>query len=240
MSHSKLSRFPGRTGTLACIVLMGLSTVALAAGSLLDTLSSKDATTGLRTALSQGIDKAVSQLGAPNGFLNDPKVAIPLPPTLQKAERAMRLVGMGQDADTLKIAMNHAAESAVAAATPVFKDALQRMTLADAKAILSGGEDAGTQYFRKATSEQLTSKFKPIVARETAKLKIAPLYDKYAGKAASYGLVSAQDANLNDYVTSKALDGLFSRIADEEKAIREDPLGQTSSILKKVFGAVEQ
>lgn len=225
---------------LALLSLILLSSAAGAAGSLLDSLTSKDATGGLRAALSQGIDIAVTQLGAKDGFLKDPKVAIPLPPALQKADRALRLMGMGKDADDLKVAMNRAAESAVADAKPVFKQALTSMTVADAKSILTGGDDAGTQYFRKATSAQLMTRFKPIIARETAKLQIAPLYDKYAGQAAKLGLIGAQDANLNDYVTSKALDGLFSRIADEERAIRKDPLGQTSSLIKKVFGAVQK
>jgi hypothetical protein len=221
-----------------------LCTAALAAGiaqvsaGALDALTSKDASGGLRAALSQGIDTAVTQLGATNGFLKDPKVMIPLPPALQKADRALRLVGMSGDAGNLQAAMNHAAEAAVSQAKPVFKDALTRMSIADAKGILSGGEDAGTQYFRKATSAQLTDRFKPIIARETAKLKLAGMYDQYAGKAASMGLLKTQDANLNDYVTARALDGLFSRIADEEKAIRKDPLGQASSLIKKVFGAV--
>jgi hypothetical protein len=219
-----------------CLIAMVSSLTQVSAGAL-DALTSKDASSGLRAALSQGIDRAVRQLGAPDGFLKDPKVAIPLPPALQKAERGLRMLGMSSDADNLKAAMNHAAEAAVAQAKPVFKDALTRMTIADAKSILSGGEDAGTQYFRKVTSAQLTEKFKPIIARETAKLKLATLYDQYAGKAASLGLVKQQDANLNDYVTAKALDGLFSRVGDEEKAIRKDPLGQTSSLLRKVFGA---
>jgi hypothetical protein len=230
---------PGRRVPLiARLSLLCSVTAAMAASPTLDALTSRDATSGLRAALSQGIDTAVAQLGANNGFLNDPKVSIPLPPALQKADRALRMVGMGRDADNLKAAMNHAAEAAVAEARPVFKDALQRMSVADARSILTGGEDAGTQYFRRATSAQLTSKFKPIVARETAKLKIASQYDQYAGKAASLGLIAAQDANLNDYVTAKALDGLFSRVADEERAIRKDPLGQTSSIIRKVFGAM--
>jgi hypothetical protein len=216
-----------------------VGSASYAASSLLDSLTSRDAAGGLRAALSQGIDTAVTQLGATNGFLNDPKVSIPLPPALQKADRALRMMGMGKDADNLKVAMNHAAEAAVADAKPVFKQALTSMTLADAKGILSGGEDAGTQYFRKATSAQLLTRFKPIIAKETAQLQIAPLYDRYAGKAAKLGLITAQDANLNDYVTAKALDGLFSRIADEERAIRKDPLGQTSSLIKKVFGAVK-
>jgi hypothetical protein len=215
---------------------MGLQATSLAA--TVDTLSSRDASGGLRAALSQGIDTAVAQLGAPNGFLNDPKVTIPLPPALEKADRALRMVGMGGDADQLKVAMNHAAEAAVADAKPVFKRALQHMTLDDAKRILTGGDDAGTQYFRQATSTELATQFKPVVARETAKLRLASRYDEYAGKAASLGLIKTQDANLNDYVTAKALDGLYSRIADEEKAIRKDPLGQASSLIKKVFSAV--
>ncbi len=211
---------------------------ARGASPTLATLTSKDASSGLRAALSQGIDTAVAQLGVPNGFLNDPKVAIPLPPALEKADRALRMVGMGGEADKLKVGMNHAAEMAVADAKPIFKAALQKMTVADAKGILTGGDDAGTQYFRRATSEQLTTKFKPTIARETEKLQLAPLYDMYAGKAADLGLVKKEDANLNDYVTARTLDGLFSRIAEEEHAIRKDPLGQANSLIKKVFSAV--
>jgi hypothetical protein len=226
------------------VAILAVSAAVLAftgpafAGAL-DSLTNKDASSGLRTALSQGIDVAVAQLGKPGGFLLDPKVMIPLPPKLQKADKALQLMGMGKQADELKAAMNHAAENAVAEATPVFKDALTKMTVADAKAVLTGGQDAGTQYFRKATSAQLTEKFKPIVAKATSKVQLASLYDQYAGRAANLGLLKAQDANLNDYVTSKAMDGLFSRIAEQELAIRKDPLGQTSSLLQKVFSAVK-
>lgn len=219
-------------------LLVLCSLVTIPAAAQLEALSSKDAAGGLRAALSQGIGTAVAQLGANNGFLNDPKVAIPLPPTLEKADRALRMVGMSGQADELRVTMNHAAEQAVAQAKPVFADALRHMTLTDAKAILAGGDDAGTQYFRRATSDQLTTKFKPIVAAATAKLKLASQYDELAGKAAQFGLISSADANLNDYVTAKALDGLFSRIADEERAIRKDPLGQANSLIKKVFGAL--
>ena len=221
-----------------CAAAICVGSAVWAVAATLDTLTSHDAAGGLRAALSQGIDTAVAQLGKTNGFLNDPKVAIPLPAGLEKADRALRMVGMGGEADKLKVGMNHAAEDAVADAKPIFKAALQKMTLADAKGILTGGDDAGTQYFRRVTSTQLTSKFKPTIARETGKLQLAPLYDKYAGKAAELGLLTKQDADLNDYVTAKALDGLFSRIADEERAIRKDPLGQANSLIKKVFAAV--
>ena len=220
--------------TLACA-----SVPALAHGGALDEISAKDASGGLRAALGQGIDTAVAHLGAPDGFLSNPKVTIPLPPAIEKVERGLRLVGMGGDADALKVAMNHASESAVAEAKPVLKQALQKMTVADAKGILTGGDDSATAYFRRATTESLTAKFKPIVSRETAKVKLGSLYDRYAGKAAEFGLVKGEDAHLDDYVTSKALDGLYSEIADEERAIRRDPLGQASSLLKKVFGAMQ-
>lgn len=219
------------------LLILGML-ITVPAAAQLQALSSKDAAGGLRAALSQSIGTAVAQLGANNGFLNDPKVAIPLPPALEKADRALRMVGMSGQADELRVTMNHAAEQAVAQAKPVFEDALRRMTLTDAKAILTGGDNAGTQYFRQATSAQLSVKFKPIVAAATAKLKLASQYDEVAGKAAQFGLISSADANLDDYVTARALDGLFSRIADEERAIRKDPLGQANSLIRKVFGAL--
>jgi hypothetical protein len=212
---------------------------ASAASPAFDALTTKEAAGGLHEALSKGIDVAVSQLGAKNGFLNDPKVAIALPEPLERAERALTMIGMGGQGDELRATMNHAAENAVSQARPVFTQALKHMTLADAKAILTGGHDAGTQYFRRATSTQLSAKFRPIVAAETAKLGLARKYNEYAGKAAQVGLISSQMANLDDYVTSKALDGLFSRMADEERAIRKDPLSQGSELVKKVFGALQ-
>jgi Protein of unknown function (DUF4197) len=123
-------------------------------------------------------------------------------------------------------------------ALPVLKNALHSMSLQDAKGILTGGNDAATAYFRRTTSGELGTRFKPIVARATARLKLADLYNRYAGQAAKFGLLKSQDANVDDYVTGKALDGLYMEMAAEEQAIRQDPLGQTSSLIKKVFGAL--
>jgi hypothetical protein len=223
---------------LALLLLAGCAAVALAGTAALNALSSRDAAAGLRDALAKGIDVAVSQLGANNGFLNDPKVTIPLPSALEKAQRGLAMIGMGAQGEQLKATMNHAAEASVAQAKPVFKQALQHMTVSDAKGILTGGDGAATAYFRHATSTQLTAKFKPVVASATAKLGLAAKYDQYAGKASQLGLLPAQDAKLDDYVTAKALDGLFSRIAEEEHEIRRNPLGQASSLIKKVFGAL--
>ena len=233
----------GRCGALLlrCALLVVTTLGATSAiAEALDLLSSKDAAGGLRAALGQGIDTAVAHLGATDGFLNNAKVSIPLPPALQKVEKGLRLIGRGGDADDLKTAMNHAAEAAMAEAKPVLKQALQRMTLADAKGILTGGDDAGTQYFQRTTASTLTTKFKPIVARATAKVKLGALYDQYAGKAALFGLLKNEDANLDDYVTGRALSGLYTVMADEERAIRKDPLGQASSLIKKVFGSLQK
>ena len=225
----------------ACVLLL-LHSVLLgtqpARAATLDSLTAVDASAGVKAALSQGIRSAVSQLSAADGFLKNPKVTIPLPRALERADAAMRMIGMGGQTDELRVAMNHAAESAVGEATPVLKKALQRMSLADAKGILTGGDDAATAYFQRSCAAEIKTRFKPIVARATAKLKLASLYDQYAGKAAQLGLVSAEDATLDDYVTRKALDGLFIEIADEERAIRKDPLGQASGLIKKVFGSL--
>jgi hypothetical protein len=232
-------RTPILASLALCTVLSAaVPAIVLADAAALQALSSQDAAGGLKAALSKGIGTAVTQLGAKNGFLNDPKVAIPLPANLDKADRALRMVGMGKDADELKVTMNHAAEDAVSQAKPIFEQALHHMSVSDAKGILTGGEGSATAYFRKATSGQLTQKFRPVVAAETAKLGLAKKYDEYAGKASQLGLLSAKDANLDDYVTGKALDGLFSRIADEEHEIRTHPMEQASSLIKKVFGAL--
>jgi len=229
---------PGRSLVLLAFGLLLASPWTAGGAVSLQDLTAKDASAGLRSALGQGIDRAVDQLGVADGFLGNPQFAIPLPPALQKAERALRLVGMSGDADELHTAMNRAAEAAVAAAKPVFRQALQRMTIADAKGILTGGDDAATQYFRRTTGEQLAAKFRPIVARETAKARLGALYDRYAGQAAQFGLVRSEDANLDDYVTARALDALYGAIAAEERAIRRDPVGQASAIVRKVFGAL--
>jgi hypothetical protein len=235
--ETRMMRLPHRHPLRAMLLFAALAAAGPALAVSLADLTPKDAGAGLKAALGQGVDRAVATLGAPGGFLGNPTVEIPLPPALEKADRALRFVGLGGQADELKATMNHAAEAAVAEAAPTFRKALRNMTVADAKGILSGGDDAATQYFRRSSSDELRARFRPIVARATARLKLASVYNRYAGKAAELGLVSGDDADLDGYVTGKAMDGLFMVIADEERAIRQDPLGQASRILKKVFGA---
>ncbi|MEO8626650.1 MAG: DUF4197 domain-containing protein [Betaproteobacteria bacterium] len=231
----------GVRGAIAwsAIVLLGatISTSAFAQASLSD-LSNKEASKGLREALIEGARKAADELGKPDGFLGNAKVKIPLPSSLQRMESVMRNVGMGKQADDLVTTMNRAAEAAVPEAKPLLIAAVKRMTLQDAKGILSGPDDAATEYFRKITSDALTARFLPIVKQATSKVKLAETYNNFAGMASSFGLLDKKNANLDTYVTQKALDGLFLMMAEEEKTIRTNPVGAATDIVKKVFGAI--
>lgn len=206
----------------------------------LDDITNKDATGGLKQALTQGASAAVANLGRTDGFLGNPKVKIPLPEGLRQAESLMRTMGMGKQADELVTAMNRAAESAVSEAKPILLDSVKKMSVQDAKQILTGGDDSVTQYFRRTTSDQLMQRFKPIVTKATSKVKLADKYDSLAGRAARFGLIKSEDAKIDNYVTQKAMDGLYAMIAEQEHAIRKDPLGATGSLAKKVFGALGQ
>ena len=212
------------------------ATLAQAAG--LDAISTGDASAGVKEALAKGADYAVASLGKDGGFLNNSKVKIPLPGYLQKAESGLRMFGLGKQADELTNTMNHAAEQAVAEAKPILTDSIKKMSVQDAKGILTGGEDSVTQYFKRTSTDQLTLKFKPIVQASTKKLQLAEQYNSFAGKAASAGLVDKKDDDIDAYVTQKAIDGLFLMIAEEEKKLRSNPVGAGSDLLKKVFGAL--
>ena len=201
-------------------------------------LSNKDTVAGMKEALTKGSQAAVEMLAKQDGFLGNDRVRIRLPESLHQVEGLMRGLGMGKYADELVTTMNRAAEAAVAEARPLLVNAVKNMSVEDAKGILTGGEDAATQYFRRSTSAGLTSKFLPIVKKATQKVKLADKYNEFAGKGAKLGLIDRKDADLNNYVTQKALDGLFLMIAEEEKKIRKDPVGSASSIISKVFGAI--
>jgi hypothetical protein len=219
---------------LACAGLL----VAAPAAAQLERISNKDAVAGLKAALEKGSQAAVAQLGRTDGFFGDARVKIPLPESLRRAEGLMRRLGMGRYADELELTMNRAAEAAVPEAKPLLIDAVKKMTVQDAKGILTGGDTAGTEYFRRTTQDQLRKKFLPIVQQATRKVQLAEKYNQYAEVGARFGLVSEQDASLDQYVAQKTLDGLYFMIAEEEKKIRQDPLGSASGIIKKVFGAL--
>mgnify|MGYP003536694567 CR=1 FL=1 len=239
MSYNRLYTYqPCALRSLLAALALTLAATNVSAQTALASLSSKDQTTGLKTALTQAAQAAVGRLGKTDGFLADPEVRIPLPGKLEKAQRTLKMLGLNKQTDELVTAMNRAAEAAVPEAKVLFISAIKQMSVAGARGVLSGVEDAAEQYFRDTMTDKLAERFLPIVGRETRKVELSERYNEVAGKLSQLGLVDTKDANLDSYVTNKALDGLFLVMAKEEAAIRKDPLGQSSSILKKVFGAI--
>jgi len=220
-------------GVLAGVVICGHAAAQNLAG-----ITNQDAVQALKDALVQGSNKAVAQLSAPNGFFGNPQVKIPLPDTIRRVESGLRMLGMGRQADELVASMNHAAEMAVREATPLLVSSVKSMSVSDAKGILTGPDDAATQYFKRTTSDALTQRFLPIVKEMTAKVQLAQQYNGLAGQAAQLGLISKEDSNIDLYVTRKALDGLYLVIAEQERSIRRDPMGAATSIAKKVFSSL--
>lgn len=206
----------------------------------LSELSNQDASGGVKAALEQGAALAVAKLGAENGFLNNERVRIPLPKILEQARPLLKMTGKSQQLDDLVIQMNHAAEAAVPLAKPLLLDAVKSMTISDAKNILTGGDTSVTDFFRAKTSPQLAVQFLPIVKKVTDRSNLASKYNTTMAMAPRMGLVSKEQATVEGYVTQRALDGLYTMIAEEEKAIRADPIGTGSKLLGKVFGALKQ
>lgn len=219
-------------------VCFGLSGGLVQAMSLAD-LSQGEASQGLKTALEQGAKAAVLQLGQTNGFLGNEKVRIPLPGYLNDAATLLRTLGQGQQLDELVTAMNRAAEAAVPQARDLLLGAVRGMSVGDAKKILGGGDTSVTAFFADKTRTPLSQKFQPVVTRSTERVGLAAKYNQIAGKAAELGLVRREDASIQQYVTGKALDGLYFMIGEEERKIRRDPVGSGSAVLSKVFGALK-
>ena len=202
---------------------------------------------GLREALGIGVQRAVESLGKLDGFLKDAKVRIPLPEGLQKVETGLRRLGQGELADQFETAMNRAAEQAVPEAAGILGESVKQMTLADARAILSSTNTAATDYFRRTSEAELRTRLLPIVQSATAQAGVTGRYKEMLNKSGLGGsgflgglgrsLVGADNLDLDDYVTRKALEGLFVKIGDEETRIRENPKARSTELLKKVFGA---
>ena len=214
---------------VAFTALAGLSAARAAAGA-------GDASLGVRTALERGAAAAVARLGQSGGFLDDPRVRIPLPGLLADAAKLLGAIGQQERVDALVTAMNRAAEAAIPEAKALLISAVRSMSLGDARRIVTGGDNAATEFFAAKTREPLAARFLPIIERETRKVALAEKYDAVAGQAAGFGLLRREDASLPRYVTGKALDGLFLVIGEEERKIRSDPIGTGSAILGRVFG----
>lgn len=216
----------------------------------LGALSEDQVAQGLKEALGKGVQQAVAQLGSQGGFLTNLNVKIPIPASLQKVEKTLRTLKQEALADEFITTMNRAAEQAVPQAATIFADSIKQMTIADAKAILTGPEDSATQYFRKTSTNALEKAFLPIVKQATAKAGVTSSYKRMMDAAGAGALgqspggalgalgVSRDATDIDAYVTRKATDGLFKMVAEEEKRIRQNPLARSTDVLKKVFGAV--
>jgi hypothetical protein len=229
-------RVKRRKFTAAGLASAGLCLLAAPARAA---LSETDAAAGIRAALERGAAEAVNRLGRPDGFLGNPKVRIPLPKFVADAAKLLRGTGQQQRIDELMTAMNRAAERAVPHARPMLISAVKSMSLSDARRILSGDDDPATQFFVSKTRRPLIAKFLPIVTEATQKVSLADKYNAVAGRAHELGLIKQEDADIQHYVTGKALDGLYYMIGEEERRIRKNPAATGSAILKKVFGSLK-
>lgn len=203
-------------------------------------LTQSDMVGGLKEALEKGAREAIVKLGKPDGFLKNAEVAIPMPDSLKKVDKLMRKLGQDKMADEFVATLNHAAEQAVPEAASLFTDAIARMSVQDALAILKGPDNAATEYFRKTSGAQLTARFRPIVQAATDKAGVTNAYKSLMGKAGPLAKALGKDHDLDTFVTDKTVDGLFKMIAAEEKSIRQDPLARSTDLLKKVFGAISK
>jgi hypothetical protein len=211
-------------------------------------LSEAQVVTGLKEALAAGTQFATTNLGRPDGFLKNPQVRIPLPESLHKVENGLRAVGQGALADEFVVTMNRAAEQAVPEAVGVLSESVRQMSIADAKSILTGTNTAATDYFRRTASTNLFARFLPIVKKSTDQAGVTSAYKRLLDKTNVGGfslgnlggLGTRNNIDIDSYVTQRALDGLFTKIAEQERLIRENPGARSTEILQKVFGVLNK
>jgi hypothetical protein len=200
------------------------------------TLSNDKITAGLKEALKVSTGKAVASTGRPDGFLNNDAIKILLPEKMRTAGKGLRLVGMGPQLDDLEVGMNRAAEQATPLAKQIFLNALYNMTINDARGIFTGGDNAATDYFRRQSSGELTTAFKPIVHRALQRVGVIKQYNQLMQNSIAAPLLQKQGFDFDNYVVGKTLDGLFYMLGQEEKQIRNDPAARTTALLREVFG----
>ncbi|MEO7052566.1 MAG: DUF4197 domain-containing protein [Rhodanobacter sp.] len=219
------------------------------ASQLGSNLPVSDIAAGLKEALAKGTTNAINSLGRNGGFWNNPKVRIPLPGKLEQAGKLARKLGQGAKVDAFELSMNQAAEKAVPQVAQIFGDAIRKMTLSDARGILTGGEHAATDYFRRVAGDALTARIRPIVAKTTSSVGVTEKYKSFTsgnsggalgGMLGKLGGGKSEQAggslDLDDYVTKQTINGLFTEIGAQEQSIRTNPGARSTDLLKKVFG----
>lgn len=222
-------------GGLMESVSKGQVNVPKSSENTLRSLSNSDVVAGLKDALRVGSENVVGQLSKKNGFNGDAKVHIPLPDNMKKVKSALSAVGMGSMMDDLELRLNRAAEAATPKAKRIFGNAIKSMSITDAKSILRGPDDAATQYFKKKMSKPLAKEMRPVVDHALARAGVVKAYDRVMGQYQSLPFMPNVKADLSQHVLDLALSGVFHYMADEEAAIRKNPVKRTTDILKKVF-----
>ncbi len=199
-------------------------------------ITEQEAATGLKDALSVGISKSAEMLSRQDAYFADPLIHIPWPDDALKVAGALRKIGLNQMVDNVELSLNRAAEDAAIKAKPIFIAAIKKMTLSDAMNILFGSKDAATQYLKKTTSQELTNAFRPVIETSLEKVNATKYWNEVMTRYNQIPFVKPVTTDLPGFVTGKALEGLFLKVADEEAKIRENPLERTTAMLKKVFG----
>ncbi len=200
-------------------------------------LTTADVAQGLKEALIKGISTGSDLVSQVDGYFKNPEIKIPFPPEVKKVEDRLRQIGLGNEVDKFVMTLNRGAEDAAKEAKPIFIEAIRAMTIEDAWAILRGEDDAATQYLQRTTSGLLREKFKPVIQNSLNKVNATKYYGEIVTRYNQIPLVQKVNPDLDDYATDKAIDGLFTMIAKEERNIRENPVARTTELLKRVFGS---
>jgi len=200
-------------------------------------LTNDEIVKGLKEALEIGTSTAVKTVSKTDGYLKNPLIKIPLPENVQKVEKLLQATGFGNQVDEFELSMNRAAERAAPEAKNIFWDAIKQMTFTDAGEILEGQDNAATLYFKDKTSGRLQEIFKPITHQAMSEVGATSHYQSLDNKIKTIPFADKMSFDLDQYVTDKALDGLFLMLAEEEKKIRQDPAARATDLLKKVFGS---
>jgi hypothetical protein len=235
MKTIRVSRL-GRVFAISFLMLCGSNAYVGRAQLSIASLTSVQAGDGLKEALSRGVSTAVSSTGRPGGYFENSAIKILMPPSLQKVEKGLRAVGQGPRVDDFVKSMNSAAEAAAPAARAIFMEALRSMTIEDAKGIVTGGNTAGTEYFKRTTSSKVSDAFRPTIDTSMDKIGVTAQFKELMGNAPAIPFMKTPNLDINAYVLEKAVDGLFVVMGQEETKIRTNPAAQVTPLLKKVFG----
>ncbi|MEG0820703.1 MAG: DUF4197 domain-containing protein [Burkholderiaceae bacterium] len=223
---------------LSALVLVGAGLLAShSAASTLDSLPLGDLNRGIKTALEQGARTAVNTLGRPDGFWGHPRLRIPLPEAVRQSRSTLLAMGRGKQLDELERGVNRVAEQALPLAQPILLDAIRDLIVYDGKGIVRGSPDAATQYFRSRTQADLARRLQPVVKQLADRYGLARIYNGLAEKARPLSLSNNEHATVEQYVTARALDGLYATMAEQERKLRANPAAASSEAVRKVFGS---